>query len=322
VIEITGVLSAVGALLVILTADAAGAAPPAPAPAPSTSDPPIELTWVAPKECPTADELKAEIRRVAGPVAPMAERPEANASIHRLRGEAWQLTLVTKSGVLTGERKLAAGDCVELMRAAALVMALMINPTAGAPPEPPPPPPAPPPPPPPAPPAYRFAAGADIVAGLGALPGLAFGGGLRFAAGGGTFSAIIRGALWGTRRAGSPSDAGAGGSFGLADAGVGGCARALLGQPLSLALCGGALILRTQGAGYGVTNPGQAAAWWSAGFLGGDLRWMMTRRHGLRIGLETVAPLARPTFALQGVGSVYRPAAIGARATLGWEVHF
>jgi hypothetical protein len=52
------------------------------------------------------------------------------------------------------------------------------------------------------------------------------------------------------------------------------------------------------------------------------LRVRVTAVNALRLGLQGIAPLGRPTFALAGVGTVFRPDAFWARATLGWELHF
>ena len=49
-------------------------------------------------------------------------------TVKRGPGNGWLLTLVTKAGERAGERRLAGSDCAELMHAAALVLALMINP--------------------------------------------------------------------------------------------------------------------------------------------------------------------------------------------------
>ena len=318
----SGVPGALAALFVIVALDGAPAQPPPPAPAPPAPLP-IDSSWDAPPECPTAAEFEAEVRRLAGPVPPPALRPEARATVRRAPGDRWQLTLATKTGALAGERKLSAASCPELMQAAALVVALMINPAAGASPSPLPPPPPPPAPPAPLPPpARRFTVGAALSVGLGALPGPAVGVGGRATAGGPHLAALLRGNVWGERRAASPADASAGGTFDLLDVGAGACAR---GQPLEavwLGLCGGATLLWSRGAGYGVTNPGQATSLWGAAFFGPEARVLVTRRSGLHLEIETLVPAARPTFRLAGVGTVYEPAAIAWRASAGWEVHF
>jgi hypothetical protein len=304
---------------------------PAPGPGePAPDDAPIILSWTAPAGCPPEAELRAEIRRLAGPVPPPPEKPEAHAVVRRGPKESWLLTLTTKAGALGGERKLAASDCGELMRAAALVMALMINPAAGVllpPPPPPPPPPLPPvvvaPPPPPPPPPLRFAAGAELAAGSGFLPGpIAPGVALRFAWRTEHLAAELRASFWGSRDTSSPSDPSTGGSFDFVDFGAAGCAGTSTRRRLAAGLCVGAAVDRTHGSGFGVSDPGQAVAWSTGAFLEGNVRVRLTRRNAVRAAAEVSMPFGRPTFALAGIGSVWRPPEFGARGTLGWELNF
>jgi hypothetical protein len=313
------------------TPDATSTAPVA-APAatpPGDVDPPVVLSWTAPEGCPGVEDLRAEIRRVAGPVPPAAERPEAHAVVKRGPKDLWQLTLSTRAGALAGERRLTAVDCAELMRAAALVIALMINPSAGAPIEPPPPPPPPPviaeppPPPPPAPPPGPISAGADALVATGLLPGGAVPGiGLRLAWSRAFFRAELRGDGWAGRSAAGPVDGSAGGSFDLLDLGLGACAIGRRGRRIEPGACVGAILWRGTGTGYGVTDPIVATAWWTGGFAEGNVSLRVTPRNAARLGIGAFLPFGRPTYALGGVGAVWQPAAFGARGTLGWELDF
>jgi hypothetical protein len=227
-------------------------------------------------------------------------------------------------GDRTGERVLTAPECGELMHAAALVMALMINPQAGTVAERPPP--APPPPPPPPAPAEeierRFAAGADVLVGSGALPGAAPGLGLRFAAARGGLSAELRASVSMSRRAASGADADAGGTFDLLDGALVGCARARRMRRFSPGACVGAAVVRVHGAGYGVSDPGAASAWWAAGLAEGNVRLRLSPRNAVRLAAQVLVPPGNPRFALAGVGVVFEPAQVWLRATLGWEIHF
>ena len=293
-------------------------APPPPA-APQPADLPIAIGWNAPAECPSLDALEAEVRRIAGQVPPPAEPLAAEASVRRA-ASGWQLTLTTRAGTRAGERKLAGPDCAELMRAAALVMALMINPQASLGPEPPPP--LPPPPPPPPPPARRFAVGADVLVGSGALPGAAGGFGLRLGAGAAVFSGELRASLWLSRSTASTADPTAGGSFDLADGAVAGCARARHDRALSPGACAGASVVRLHGTGYGISTPGEASAWWTAAFAEASLRVRVTPRNAARLAVQGVVPLGKPNFELSGGVRVFEPASFWLRASLGWELHF
>lgn len=316
-------------------ATAADEAPPshvfeaAPEVAPSSiSDPPVALTWVAPPDCPGIDALRAEIRRVAGSVPPPEERLTADVTVQRGPGEKWQLTLATRTGTRAGERRLAGADCAELMRAAALVVALMINPAAGQMLEAPAKPQAAPPPMavavalPTDPTDRQIAAGVEFLLGTGALPSVAPGVGVRLAVKHGAFSGEIRGGMWAERTVASLSDGATGGSFRLLDVGVAACVSARRDRRLSPAVCAGAAVSRLSGTGYGVTDPGAASAWWNAAFVEGSVRLRVTMRHGLRLAAQTLTSLGRPAFALAGVGPVFQPAWIWVRGTIGWEVIF
>ena len=326
-------------LVVIAAAPAsAGELSPATAEAPGTANPPkiaiktpLVISWSAPEGCPSADTIRAEVRRMAGPAATATDQIEAHATVVRDRG-SWQLTLTTQAGALAGERKLSASDCAELGRAAALVIALMVNPaadlsaapTVGRPAAPIPPvvePPAAPPP------ARRFALGADLRVGSGELPDGAAGIGVRFAAGGGIFSAQVRGDVWFPRDPSSAAKPSAGGSFDAADLSLAGCATARRAtgrgdRRLAPAVCLGAALIATHASGSGVSNPGSATAISTGPFLEGALRVRISERSALRAGVEALAPLSRPNFALAGVGAVFRPAVLSLRASLGWELNF
>jgi hypothetical protein len=311
-------------------AGGAGTAPPAaetsgPAqPPPAVQlDLPIAISWNAPDECPAAEELKAEIRRVAGNVPPPPEPLAADITVRRGAGSGWVLTLATRAGTRAGERRLAGADCAELMRAAALVVALMINPQASLLAEPPPPPPPPPPPsPPPSEPERHFALGADVLVDSGALPAFAPGVGLRFAVGVATLSAEIRASVFMSASTASTNDANAGGNFSLADGSAAVCARAIHEEVVSPGVCAGASIVRMHGTGYGVGYPGEASAWWSAALAEANLRGRVGSRNAVRLAAQMVVPIGRPSFDLAGVGHVFEPAAIWLRGTLGWELHF
>jgi hypothetical protein len=323
-------------VIVVVAAPPAGAAelPAKPAEAPATAQvapkialkTPLVITWSAPEGCPNADTIRAEVRRMAGAAAAATDQIEAHAAVVRDHA-GWQLTLTTRAGALSGERKLSAPDCAELGRAAALVIALMINPAADPsaaptvvrPAAPAPPAVAPP----PAPrPERRFALGADLRLGSGELPGGAAGIGARFAAGRGVFSAQARGDFWFPRDASSTAKPSAGGSFGAADLSLAGCATAGRDGRLAPAICLGAALIGTHASGSGVSDPGSVTALSAGPFLEGAVRVRISARNALRAGVEALAPLSRPSFALAGVGTVFRPAALSLRASLGWELNF
>jgi hypothetical protein len=329
VIEARGVAGALAIWMVVIAAAPTGAAerpaPPTEAPAAALKTP-LVITWSAPEGCPSADAIRGEVRRMAGTATAATDQIEVHASVVREHA-GWQLTLTTQAGALSGERKLSAPDCAELGRAAALVIALMINPAADpaaaasvvAPAAP-----TPPllPPPQGAPPERRFALGADLRVGSGELPGGAAGIGVRFAAGGGVFSVQARGGVWFPRDAASAAKPSAGGSFDAADLSLAACATARRDRRLAPAICLGAALIGAHASGSGVSDPGSATAISAGPFLEGAVRVRISARNALRAGIEALAPLSRPSFALAGVGAVFRPAALSLRAGLGWELNF
>lgn len=295
--------------------------PPAATASAPAGDLPIAIVWDAPAECPDLEALKAEFRRVAGRAPPPAERLSAEVTVRRGPGGWWLLTLATRSGARAGERRLAGSDCAELMRATALILGLMINPKASFV-EAAPPPPAPPPPVRARASEDRFVAGADLQLGGGALPGIAPGLGMRLAVTAGAVSAELRANLWMSRSTASSSDAAAGGTFTLFDGVAAVCGRAWRGRRISPALCVGGALAHLHASGYGVSNPGQASAWWPAAFAEANLRVRIARRNALRLAAQAVVPAGNPRFALAGVGHVFEPASIWLRGALGWELHF
>ncbi len=168
----------------------------------------------------------------------------------------------------------------------------------------------------------HFAVGADVVVGTGALPSVAPGLGLRLAAGGAALSAELRASIWMSRSAASTASDSAGGAFTLADGAVAGCARARSTRRLSPGVCVGWSLVRLHGSGYGVSNPGEASAWWNATFAEASLRLRVAPRNVVRLAAQAVIPLGNPDFELAGVGHVFKPASIWLRGTLGWELHF
>lgn len=90
----------------------------------------LDLRWDAPAVCPTADEVRADVQRLVGD-APAQATLSATAIVEN-RGEVWQLTLETNLNGQRGERQLEGPTCKSVAGAAALTLALMLNPSPGA----------------------------------------------------------------------------------------------------------------------------------------------------------------------------------------------
>ncbi len=85
---------------------------------------------------------------------------------------------------------------------------------------------------------------------------------------------------------------------------------------------GGAEIDRLHAEGYGVTSPSSDTGTWVTLRAGGTMAFWVVRGFALFSHIEATAPLSRPTFVLDGVGPVHRPAFFGGRAGLGAQIVF
>ena len=306
---------------------------PASVPTPPSDDLPLALSWLAPETCPDADSERAEIRRRVGVIDP-AHVPEpvtAEVEIRASGTGAFGLSLRTRVGETSGERSLTGDDCRQLADAAALVLALLINPKASLGPEPPtvtaPPPVT-------APPAMpadddatfdqhaRFGMGLDAVMAFGVLPGLDAG-----LAGRGFFQQgrlVLMARTGGFFAKDKPAAVlpGASASFYLLESALTICARTLPGRRLGAMLCLGPALEWLHGSSAGVSSPGEASAFWACALAGAAGQLRLSRRTRLRLAAEVRGLGSRPDFAILGLGTVYRPAAFSLRGALGVDVLF
>lgn len=296
---------------------------------PSEPEVPVELDWEAPPGCPDRDDVLAQVERFVPP-----EHRVGAATLHamgrlRAEGRAWSLELVVRGEGSRMERTLRGDHCGVLASAAALVVAVMVEPAAVleeveaiANVEPParepevlPPDPIDPPPESAARPG-GFVAARGLVS-WGAVPGVggvvALGGGLRF----GRWRVGLE-ALFDTPRRAILADedaaaAGAGARIAMAGAGLRGCYSPGA-KRVEVPLCGGFEAGALWATGVGLAQPKTAVSAWGAFVLGSGLAIVVHPRLALRLDVEGVVPLRRPRFVVEDRGVVYRPAPIGARA--------
>jgi hypothetical protein len=293
---------------------------------------PVELEWDAPPDCSSKNRVLGEVARLIG-TAP--RRVHARALVDQQSATAFQVRIELR-GEVEGARQLSAHSCDSAARAAALIIALAIDPQAasvvtrqleqaeterapskaessdGAPAE--------------ATPAHasdqtaeRDGALAEPLHGVllsgitgeqARVPGLAVGALL----GGGVRDDWVRFDL-GLYFVPSAHAAVAGSPGQGADFTAGGlsarfCPRALDSE-LGVFMCLGAHATRIWGEGTGVPETlNRYGDVWSAG-LGAKLRWPGASAWAAELDLELIVPFTRPAFAIENLGPVYRVPAFG-----------
>ena len=306
----------------------------APAQADDRDPPELRLAWDAPAACPPASEVKARFDHLLGGRGrvPSSKRVDAIATVQRTPSGAWTLRLDTTVDDAIGHRDLEGDSCWAVAAAAALVLALTIDPNAAVRASQPSPPevspqqsPAVPPEtsasPLPARPSeatplrpFVRAFGGVVVALLpepGAVAGLAAG--------------IRRGRLdaelssFGSleTRAYAPDRPGAGGYFRLLAFGTRACARATaVASSITLRLCAGAEIERVTARGFGVELPGSGGATLVAGLAAAVAGLQLASWVEIALELIGTARPYHPTFVLTGVGDVFTVPAASAVGAL------
>jgi hypothetical protein len=322
----------VGALAwLTVTLVAIGEVPPEAAAGIATGELPLRLTWTAPAGCPDLATERAEIRRRVGEVdqAQAAKPISAQVEIRATSPGAFRLSLRTRVGESIGERELTGSDCHQLADAAALVLALLVNPNASPNASPNPEPPTPPTLSPPAPPVTTSFAprtgsgcGIDGVLAGGVLPGLAGGLGVRIFHQSGHLAAAARAGGFFAKEKPAAMLPGATASFYRLESTVQLCAATLADRRLGAALCLGGALVRLHGDSSGVSSPGQATSYWPEALLEALGHLRLTSATRLHIAAEARGLGSRPDFAILGLGSVYRPAAFSLRGALGLDVLF
>lgn len=85
----------------------------------------LSLEWSAPSECPTSEQVRADLRSLLVHSRDVSSEPIAVAAIiHRSDRHGYELALISNGNA----RKIQSDSCVQLAQAAALMMALMLDP--------------------------------------------------------------------------------------------------------------------------------------------------------------------------------------------------
>lgn len=274
--------------------------------------PGLTLSWSAPQDCPTREQLENAIARQLGDDTTAPNPPLVVSGDVALVEGAWRVLLRNASG---GERTLTGSTCRAVSSAAVVVIVLMVDPFAT--PEVAPvvldePTPSP----------SGSSVGVAALLDTSSLPkltsGVALLGSLGLPAG---FALELQGHAWWPQFtvADAPGatfwlftgSLGARRDFELSDGAVG----VALAPVLSVEA--GAL----RGKSYGVTNPAENVGFWLAPRAGAAL---LITYGVLRLGLrvEAVVPLTRPRFFIEGVGDVHTSPFISGRGALSVELRF
>jgi hypothetical protein len=299
------------------------------APAARAQTDPLVLTWSAPPECPSGDDVRraamrgVDTSRLDGVLeadAKVDRRPEASAE--------WHVHLRTSRKGVVGERDIDAPSCEGLAEATAVLLGLALHPEeATAEPAAPTVEPSvqPPKPKPEVEPAsyfaHAFAIGASGVVGTAALPSTATGGAVTVSFTPGHFVFEVDGRRW-VSQSQTRVESGAGAHFSMTTLGGRACWAAIRTDAFDVSPCAGLDVHLTDAQGYGAVKNVAASATWGAANAGVLGRLPITTWLGLRARAEISGALARPTFVVEDDGPVHRPALFGTSASLGVEVHF
>lgn len=281
------------------------------------------FAWYAPKECPSQEQVEADIARLVGGQPRPHDGSDLQAQVTVSRGQLWSAELTTKHAGQTGHRSIEAPSCQAAAAAIAMIIALSIDPdavsTGGQPaaasapigrqapvrPER----------------QLRFLAGVHGQGRVGTLPGTDVGVGLGIGLAGARWRAELRW-TYGLRRdqvAALPS--GAGGRFNVGTGSLTGCID--VGRlTLAFGPCAITEVGRASATGYGTTAGFSKDVPWLA--VGGGVFSSMAVSRRLRASLEldALAPLYRPDYVFQDMpGVVFKAPPVGGRALvdLSWQ---
>lgn len=337
--------------------------------APASAQPPpdviIQLNWNAISSCPSREEVRAEVLRLLGSRASPAKEAIAVDATVTQENSSYLVRLEVKSpqtqgGAPAKVRELRGPSCKAVADASALIMAMMIDPSAAMdypsdqnePGSAPPPKQAPGSAPPPIASAQEPPSGensiklkdnskkikqAEAPTSKNTFPALhAFG---WFALDIGSMPAlapglgVALGAAFGPRRielglAAFPeasyrlvSHPSAGGRVNLIAGTLDVCST-FWGTTLQWGACAAAEIGRLHAEGFGVPRPGQADLFWIAGKGSTFLTWKPLGTTALSLKLEALVPLHRARFILENIDALYAPSPFAGRAYLGLTAPF
>jgi hypothetical protein len=302
----------------------------------------VELTWSADPSCPSGGAVVAEVERLVRG-APPKDVVVARAKVEH--DGTWRVRLETKSGDRVGIREVEAETCAQLGDATALILALMIDPTAAMRemPEPPGPrappfaareqapartlpPPAPvvsaPHRPPPHGVSIRGVAALSAVGDVGNLPAAAIGVGGSAGLGIDAYRVTLDLSAFPTRTGHAAQRPAAGGDFTLVAGALVACRTLLALDRFRGGVCLGAELDTVLAKGFGVSSPQSGSTRWGALAAGALVEARIVHPLSTELRVGGAVPFSRPPFYFDDIGTVYRPSVVGFRVAIGLVAHF
>lgn len=87
----------------------------------------VTLTWQAPAGCPSADDVRARVRELAGAASAAGSQLRAEATVMRGPDGRFHLKLIVHADETTGERHIDGRSCEDLAGAAAVNLVLLLE---------------------------------------------------------------------------------------------------------------------------------------------------------------------------------------------------
>jgi hypothetical protein len=295
----------------------------------------LTFSWQAPAGCPSRGQVSGEIARLLGGEIRVPQDGDITARAVVEHGLTWSLAMDTELAGRPGRRSLEAASCQDLANAAALIVALMIDPEAVAahattpqpvavPPQPMDESPATDPAPESRPRAVEYLVGIHAAGSYGTLPSLDVGLGGGIGLQGRRWRAELRG-TYGLRRdqkAMAVSPAGSYGQFNFVAAALAACIN-LGPQGFAFGPCGDAEFGVISAKGVGVSQSLPASTLWSALGAGGYAAVSLGHHLGLPLHVDVLAPLRRSEFVFKNEPNrVFQAPAVGVRVSAGIELRF
>ncbi len=315
-----------------------------------TAPPLLDLTWSAPAECPDRAQVVAHVEALVGERRAGQHALSARGRIIAGTSARYRLELLVDpsgSNAATPPRTMAGDDCAKLADAAALVLALDIDPDAGTPrdatssappaeqidpevpllrtPERAPPlrlPRRPRASPTPVKPRLEGFAGVRFLFDSGSLPRPTLGVAAATELVRGAFALDVQAAVYQSQFTITGPHHGVGGAYvSLATLGALACWGGVAGE-VDWRGCAGGELGRDGTTGVSIAHPESSASLWSALSAMVLARVWPERTISPTVGLGATHPLSAPSITIQGFGTVFDPPAVVIRLFLGVEAHF